>query len=193
MITDSLPSIPDVETHVQSAVPPTFEQLYEQYYPHVCRYVRSFGWEPETSEDVLQTILLNIWRGLPSLAPNPYYNAWITRIAKNACIDEIRRRTRARQYIAIPDERCPLTITCPDAYPALEQLADYYSAWHVLSLQEACYLYYTGQGWTVAQLARTFDLPVKLVYMRLLRARQRLRREMNRECRSTRTRKRAVS
>jgi RNA polymerase sigma-70 factor (ECF subfamily) len=60
------------------------------------------------AEDVVQETLLRAWRALEGFERRASVSTWLYRIATNACLDEIERRPRRADAIAVdpfPDER----------------------------------------------------------------------------------------
>jgi len=71
-----------------------FAELYQAHYREVralCRYLLSSA---ERAEDAAQETFLRAYRGLAGYDPAQSFGAWIMRIARNHCIDVIRRRGR---------------------------------------------------------------------------------------------------
>jgi len=57
------------------------------------------------ADDALQDTLLRAWRGLPGFDGRGSLRPWLHRIARNACIDAIKRRSNGAAPVAIgPDE-----------------------------------------------------------------------------------------
>lgn len=83
-----------------------FGQLYDEYADRVYAFIRSRVDSTHDAEDVTATVFLKAWeaigsyddRGLP-------FSAWLFRIARNAVIDEYRRKA----HRAIPVEESPDT------------------------------------------------------------------------------------
>src|SRR5918992_1482736 len=81
-----------------------FRDLIEPHRPglHVHCY-RMLG-SLHDAEDALQEALLHAWRGLPRFEGRSSVRSWLYRIATNACIDLIERRSR---HPAVPAEPFP--------------------------------------------------------------------------------------
>src|SRR2546430_13378860 len=48
----------------------------------------------QDAEDMAQETLLRAWRALERFEPRVQFQTWLYRIATNACLDELERRTR---------------------------------------------------------------------------------------------------
>ena len=82
-----------------------FRELVEPYWRalHVHAY-RMLG-SIDDAEDVAQETLLRAWRALERFEPRASLKTWLYRIATNACLDEIERRSRRPEPIdPFPDE-----------------------------------------------------------------------------------------
>jgi RNA polymerase sigma-70 factor (ECF subfamily) len=69
-----------------------FETLVDRYSPSlfllICHLVR----DEYLAHDVLQHVFIQLYRSLPTLRPGGTLKAWLCRVARNRCIDELRRR-----------------------------------------------------------------------------------------------------
>ncbi len=68
-----------------------FGELYELCSRSVFAYALSVLRKPDPAGDVVQDTFLRIWRSAPSYAPQGRPMAWVLRIARNLCLDELRR------------------------------------------------------------------------------------------------------
>src|SRR4051812_47838947 len=66
------------------------ERHRRELHVHCYRMLASF----EEAEDVVQETYLRAWRALGTLEAGGNLRAWLYRIATNACLDAIRRRSR---------------------------------------------------------------------------------------------------
>jgi RNA polymerase sigma-70 factor (ECF subfamily) len=74
-----------------------FETLMRQFerplYGYIYRMLRG---SPEDAADVLQESFLKLFRALERVPADASIGAWLFRIARNCCIDELRRRKRGQ-------------------------------------------------------------------------------------------------
>lgn len=92
--------------------------LYDQYgqsiYALAVRIVR----QPNVAEEMVQETLLRVWRAASTYEGGPAgFEAWLFRIARNVCIDQLRRQ-RVRPEIDEP------MLTDPEDENRLESMAD---------------------------------------------------------------------
>ena len=74
-----------------------FEALYRRYRPRILAYVRSMCGDHARAEDVTQEAFMSALRGLRSSDKEILFRPWMYEIAKNACIDHIRRAGRGNE------------------------------------------------------------------------------------------------
>ena len=73
------------------------DQMWREMLPQLRTFVRRRIADPERAEDLVAEILLRIHRNLATLDDRERLPHWVSRIARNAVIDEYRRAGRARE------------------------------------------------------------------------------------------------
>jgi RNA polymerase sigma-70 factor (ECF subfamily) len=68
--------------------------LMNLYGDQVYNYCLSMLRSPEDAADALQTAFKQVFVALPELQPRTTYKAWVLGIARNRCLDLLRRRRR---------------------------------------------------------------------------------------------------
>jgi len=133
------------------------------------------------AEDVTQEVLIKLWkRG--SEVESSRLRAWLLQVTRNACIDQLRRRRRSAEVVAIrPRDAVPIDGASSAPSPekivegaqigstiraALADLTE--SAREVVILREI-------QGLSYAEISDVMDISVDSVRVTLHRARRRLR------------------
>jgi len=73
-----------------------FEQLFERHRRRVARLIGRFFNRPERVEEILQDVFTKVYFALDgySAERGPSFGAWLSRVAINACYDELRRVRR---------------------------------------------------------------------------------------------------
>jgi RNA polymerase sigma-70 factor (ECF subfamily) len=73
-----------------------FEQLFERHRRRVARVVGRFFNRPERVEEIVQEVFTKVYFALDDYSPQrgSSFAAWLSRIAINACYDELRRARR---------------------------------------------------------------------------------------------------
>jgi RNA polymerase sigma-70 factor (ECF subfamily) len=97
-----------------AATPPT-DEMWRDVLAQLRAFVRPRIADPERAEDLVAEILLRIHRNLASLDDRERLPHWVSRIARNAVIDEYRRVGRVREQPAG---------TAEGAWPELSAEAD---------------------------------------------------------------------
>lgn len=115
-----------------------FETLVRRYsallFDRIYRYMRDY----DQAGDVLQHVWLQLYLSLPTLRTGKPLKQWLLRVARNRCLDELRRRRRgctlyfselereADEEDLLPQE------TIPDFHPLPEEIAEHHDLQHTL-------------------------------------------------------------
>ncbi|TMF47990.1 MAG: RNA polymerase sigma factor [Chloroflexi bacterium] len=76
-----------------------FELLMSRYHRLLASYIRGFLKDGDQVSDVLQQVYLQLYLSLPILLTNVSLKGWLLQVARNRCLDELRRR---RRQAAVP-------------------------------------------------------------------------------------------
>src|SRR5437588_4213411 len=71
-----------------------FELLVNRYHHQLATYIRGFLKDNDQIYDVLQHVYLQLYLSLPILSRNVSLKAWLFQVARNRCLDELRKRRR---------------------------------------------------------------------------------------------------
>jgi RNA polymerase sigma-70 factor (ECF subfamily) len=71
-----------------------FEELCDRAGPRLIAFTRRMMGDAHHAEDVFQTVLVKVARNAASYQKRAPAMAWLFRIARNACLDELRRVSR---------------------------------------------------------------------------------------------------
>jgi RNA polymerase sigma-70 factor (ECF subfamily) len=99
--------------------PAVAEQLTERMWREVIAQLRTFVGrliaDPDRAEDLVGDILLRIHQNLDSVDDQERLAHWVSRVARNAVIDEYRRAARAHaQLLAIATDNAVVDAAVPD-------------------------------------------------------------------------------
>jgi RNA polymerase sigma-70 factor (ECF subfamily) len=97
---------------------PTWEEVARRYGRFLYSVAYRLTGNADDAQDLVQEVLLRVRRGLSTYQPGSM-EGWLSRIATNAFLDEVRRRKR-RPVELLPDD---LDRSAPGAPPADEDLA----------------------------------------------------------------------
>jgi RNA polymerase sigma-70 factor, ECF subfamily len=160
-----------------------FSQLVDRYrrelQAHAYRIVRSH----EESEDLMQETFLRAWRMRESFEGRASFRAWLYRIATNASLNALERRSRRQG-----DERGLIDeVASPAAEPEDElvsketvELAFLAAVQHLPPRQRSVLIVRDVIGWSAKETAELLDMSVVSVNSALQRARENLRRHLPR-------------
>lgn len=71
-----------------------FGKLIAPYIPRLKRFIGRLVYSPENTDDVLQLTMLQAWQGLDSFEGRSQLSTWLYRIAKNAALTFLGRRSK---------------------------------------------------------------------------------------------------
>jgi len=74
-----------------------FSQLIKRYYNMVYCICMKALHSKEKSEDATQEIFIKVWKNINSCTDGAYFLSWITTIAKNHCIDILRKEKKLKE------------------------------------------------------------------------------------------------
>ena len=85
-----------------------FEVLFRRYRDRVVGYVRGMVSDHGRAEDIVQEAFMSALRSLRRTDQEIVFRPWIHEIAKNACIDHLRRAKRAQEVSIDSDDFSPV-------------------------------------------------------------------------------------
>jgi RNA polymerase sigma-70 factor (ECF subfamily) len=153
-----------------------YGELVRCHYPGVVNVVYRLCGDAGLAEDMAQEAFLRAWNNLPSFRPGSSLRNWLYRIAVNAALDVLRRRTEE----PVEDERMErMTDEAPGPEAvviAREQAAFLQQAMRSLPEAARSVLVLREYGeLSYKEIASVLDIPVGTVMSRLNYARNRLR------------------
>ena len=93
-----------------------FETYYRQIRPGLLRFVGARVRDPHSARDLVQEIYTKAYRARERYDANRSFSSWIYAIARNACIDHLRRRIR--------DPLAGVAPNAPISPPELDSMPD---------------------------------------------------------------------
>ena len=129
-----------------------FLELVNEHRPKILKICRVYARNRDDQDDLYQEILFQIWRGLPNLQEDGYAGTWLYRVALNASMSFVRKKTSrgAAQTTTYGHaqleqivETQPVTASRNDQlahlYEAIAQLKDVEKALITLFLEDLSY------------------------------------------------------
>ena len=71
-----------------------FEALVQRYTTPLFNFIYRFLGDYDQACDVLQQVFVRFYTSLPNLASGDPFKPWLFQVARNCCVDELRRRRR---------------------------------------------------------------------------------------------------
>ena len=160
-----------------------FEELVRRYQRPITNYVFRMLNDYDASLDVTQEVFIKVYNSLSRYSSEYKFSTWLYRIAHNAAIDYIRRRSPNEQSIETEnkDGAYQLQIESPNPTPEQERER---SEWRteieaVVKCLPAVYreliLLRHSQDLSYDEIAEITNLPLGTVKNRLFRAREMMR------------------
>ncbi len=104
-----------------------FEALVHRYSTPLFNFIYRFLNDYDLACDVLQQVFLQLYVSLPTLRMGEPLKAWLFQVARNRCLDELRRKHAIHfsdlEAGSNEEELSPLT-AMPDTQPLPEELAE---------------------------------------------------------------------
>ncbi len=182
---NSIQSLTDVELIAKaiSGREDGFEELVRRYQRPITNYVFRMLNNYDASLDVTQEVFIKVYNSLERYSSEYKFSTWLYRIAHNAAIDYIRRRSPNEQSIETEnkDGAYQLQIESPNPTPEQERER---SEWRteiesVVKCLPAAYreliLLRHAQDLSYDEIADVTNLPLGTVKNRLFRAREMMR------------------
>jgi RNA polymerase sigma-70 factor, ECF subfamily len=144
-----------------------FGELVDRYGGAVISLCYASTIDAAEAEDLAQEVFVAAWRGLARFRGDAAFSTWLFALARNACIDQARRRsvrpqlTEAREPAADPVDEAPRE-TARAIFAAAAELS--------VPLRQALLLR-DVQGLSYEEIARLQGVPVGTVRSRLAAAR----------------------
>lgn len=145
-----------------------FDDLYARYAPAVRARCRAMCGNPVDADEALQDTFMRAWRARKRF-DGRHPLAWLQTIARNTCVDLLRRR---RPWVDEP--RAWLELPAPQASPSAQldtdRLLSDFNAEDaaILRLRHA-------EGWRIHEIAEHFDTSSRTLRRRLERIERRAR------------------
>jgi RNA polymerase sigma-70 factor (ECF subfamily) len=164
-----------------------FRALEAQLAPRLLRYFRAHAFAPPDAEDLVQAVLLRVWRGLPQLQQAERFLVWVFVIARNVARTARSRQRRERHWIAggselaedVPDPRAAASLRDhaeAERWEAMRAIID-----ELPPQQRQCLLLQLREELSYEEISETLRLSLHTVRNHLAAARKTLRQRLQRD------------
>lgn len=104
-----------------------FETLVEHYRPLLFNSIYQILGDYDQSCDILQQVFLQLYLSLPTLKQDKSFRGWLLKVARNRCLDELRRK-HAMPFSTLEtieeDDDVSLLLSLSDPNPLPEEVAE---------------------------------------------------------------------
>ncbi|MGB7449355.1 MAG: RNA polymerase sigma factor [Ornithinimicrobium sp.] len=167
--------------------PASYEHLIRAYEGELFRLAYRLMSDRGEAQDVVQDVLVLVWRQLPSLSDPRAFRSWVYQITTRRCLNLLRNRTRQRTELArsepgaahaeldgraAPQAHDPAGVT--QARALHEALDDALAT--LPPEQRACWVLHHLHDLTYPEISYAIGAPISTIRGRIARARQNLAR-----------------
>lgn len=163
-----------------------FAILVQRYSPPLFNFICRFLNDYDAASDILQHVFTQCYLSLPNLRTGDPLKPWLFRVARNRCLDELRRKRGIPfsefQMSDEEDDLSPLEII-PDTRPLPEEIAELHDLQHTLhqaiatlppKFRDVVLLRYTAQL-SFAEIGEALHMPEATAKTYFQRAKPQLR------------------
>ncbi len=180
----------DLVKQAQSGNQAAFETLVERYHVPLHRFIARYFGDYDQRSDVLQQVLIQLYLSLPELRIDGTVQAWLFRVARNRCVDELRRRHVPNFSELAIEKHEQETFLREDSLllaPSVEDRVEQHEVQHVIlqaiaalphKYQAIVWLRYTTLL-TFGEIGRILHIPEATARTYFQRAKQRLRQSLS--------------
>ena len=106
--------LPDEDIFVRTlrGDPIAFSEVYRRYHKRIYGYCLARSLDPDAASDATQEVFMRLLRAEPDSIDKP--RAWLFSVARNVCVDAIRKHARVDPVESMPDETAALGVAAAD-------------------------------------------------------------------------------
>jgi len=147
--------------------------LIIRYQRRMAGFIYALTGRADGVEDLAQTVFIKMVRALPKLHEAAQFEAWLFRLARNSCIDELRRRKLRRIFLPFSLEHEEIAELPPSVDRSEIEALRF--ALQQLPLKDRALLALAEQGASQVEMASATGVTVSAIKARLHRAREKLK------------------
>lgn len=163
--------------HVTKLDEPTFEKLFRELYPLLCRYCIQFVHNPVIAEEIVQEQFIYFWEKKAALQIHTSFKSYFYKSVKNRSIDYLRNRYANIKFV--PEEasaNLPENLNPQKIAEAKDMISAVTEA--VEKLPESCRVVFSLSRYgefTNKEIAEKLDISVKTVENQITNAIRRIK------------------
>lgn len=165
----------------------SWEEFISVYRRYIYAIIRSMNISEHDTEDILQQVLINLWKSLPKMKYDKIhrFRSWLSTVTKNCVTDFIRKRSREANRLEKVGKDETMNYLKAIRLPEIDTIMEHEWEIHLTNLAlENITPLFTGkaveafrltlQGKEVEEIARTLDIKENSVYRLKNRVKERL-------------------
>ena len=195
-----MPEVPDsvLAQEILAGDQRAFEALVQRYSTPLFNFICRFLGDYDQACDISQQVFLQLYLSLPTLRTGDPLKAWLFQVARNRCLDELRRKHAIHfselELTNDEDELSPLA-SMPDTGPLPEELAEHHDLQECLQraietlpakFRSVVLLRYAGQL-SFSEIGQVLSMPEATAKTYFQRAKPLLRRALSSQLQGTPT------
>ena len=150
-------------------MPPDFEQLIRQHGPRIRRIARRYA-APDAVEDLVQDILVRLWRSYPRFRGESKAETWIYRVALNASMTHVKDSIRERAQQTALAAGLARSVAAPPAGTSMADILESFLA--QISDIDASILMMYLDGLTADEMSSVLGIAANAISVRITRLKQ---------------------
>lgn len=143
------------------------------YQNRIAGFIYAVTGRSDSVEDLAQMVFVKMARAIGRLNAPEQFESWLFRLARNTCIDHLRRQRLRQIFVPFAPEH--EDVAEPDGAVGTEELDALRHALAQLRPKDRALLALVQEGRSHAEIAETLNTSVAAVKARLHRAREELR------------------
>jgi RNA polymerase sigma-70 factor (ECF subfamily) len=147
--------------------------LIVSYQHRVAGFTYAITGRSDSVEDIGQMVFVKMARALVRLKAPEQFESWLFRLARNTCIDHLRRQKLRRIFLPFAPEH--ENVAEPEGAVDTEELDALRHALAQLRPKDRALIALVQEGRSHAEIAETFHTSIAAIKARLHRAREQLR------------------
>ena len=101
------------------------EELVRRYFKQVFLFIKTFIKQDQEAEDITQETFIKAWKNLKKFDTEKKFKTWVFQIAKNTCIDYLRKNKKMVSADSLQEEQMAISLEhMKDAAPLPEEIFD---------------------------------------------------------------------
>jgi len=167
-------ALPDLVRQAQQGREDAQRAIIIAYQNRIAGFVYSITGRSDAVEDIAQIVFIKMIRALPRLDNPAQFEAWLFRMARNTCIDHLRRQRASRLFSPLEDESHAEIPETPSSVNT-EELDALNHALSQLKPKDRALIALAQEGRSQNEMATITGVSVVALKARLHRAREQLR------------------